>query len=110
MADFARNKKKLVTPAQISIESLEPRILFSADVFPSAIDGYTDPVADTFAELPVTVLPDSRGADRLELVVVDRSTPDYSQLVDDLLASQSKNINYRLHFIEPDENLSLIHI
>ena len=104
MADFARNKKKLVTPAQISIESLEPRILFSADVFPSAIDGYTDPVADTFAELPVTVLPDSRGADRLELVVVDRSTPDYSQLVDDLLASQSKNINYRLHFIEPDEN------
>ncbi|MDX2350478.1 MAG: FG-GAP-like repeat-containing protein, partial [Porticoccus sp.] len=73
----------------VHIEVLEPRLLFSADIFAGAVEGGTavDPVADeleaitTQIEHQVTALPL-----RTELVLVDTATEDYQQLIDDLFA------------------------
>ena len=78
------------------IEELEPRLLFSADaagVFSpdiyNPLQPATDILVDEYLE-PIT--PNSNQAvhdeQRLELVFVDTDTPDYQQLVDDLLTER----------------------
>ncbi|MCP4410660.1 MAG: DUF4347 domain-containing protein, partial [Gammaproteobacteria bacterium] len=125
MGKKQRQKKKRSAPL---IEALEPRVLFSADVFGGALDapGTDDPLATILndaaaavesARTPETlnrnpendakagpvsdedgVNPVTHGEDppkpteaqRHELVLVDTATPDYQQLIDDILAQSEE--------------------
>ena len=120
-----KKKQKQKKRSAAILEALEPRVLFSADLFGGAIDvsGTDDPLASLLDEAaaslslskaqvdqsldqttgkgnaraaadegevaPVTIsATDSATIEppRHELVVVDTATPDYQQLVDDILA------------------------
>jgi len=79
--------------------------LFSADVLPVPVNDSTSidvQVSDHSLDLSGwTTLPEP---DRLELVFVDRSTPDYQSLVADLRANTESGARYQVEFIERDEN------
>ncbi|MDP4549221.1 VCBS domain-containing protein, partial [Marinobacter sp. MDS2] len=112
-----RKDKKRTAPV---IEALEPRMMFSADMFGGAVDNPAadDPLAslldDTAAVLekqtaqlykeqtdaalaePLSsegdvTSPLEEASPRLELVFVDTDTPDYQQLVDDLLSNSDNS-------------------
>jgi len=93
-------------------EELEPRLLFSADLegalindsLPeenfldySAIEADINPVA-----APYAAIADQSENQRHELVIIDSATPDYQQLLDDLL-SQAEN-NRHLDVVMLDAN------
>ncbi len=85
---------------QLLIEAMEPRLLFSADLDGGLISGglaghsaLLNP-ALVDSHMPATAgADDTRAASaiRQELVLVDSDTPDYQQLIDDLLAQQDES-------------------
>ncbi len=114
-----QNQKRTQAPV---IEVLEPRLLFSADLFGGVIDDplADDPVARLLDEATTVLEPlaiqnqnapvesagqeplpeaESEDTDTLlnmepaakELVLIDSATPDYQQLLNDLLAQQENN-------------------
>ncbi|WP_323754632.1 DUF4347 domain-containing protein, partial [Marinobacter sp.] len=118
------DRKSKKHPAPI-IEALEPRMMFSADIFGGAVDNPAtdDSLAslldDTAAVLEKqtsqlnrvqteAALSESSLAEgdvtssseetfpRLELVFVDADTPDYQQLVDDLLSNSDNSLRFEV--------------
>jgi VCBS repeat-containing protein len=111
------DQNKRATPQPL-IEALEPRILFSADIFGGAIDNPADdPLANLLDETAAALAQqhtqqlrgeanpyDSEPGEeqaplaaplaektlRLELVFIDTDVPDYQQILDDLLAARDE--------------------
>lgn len=89
--------KKAPLKMQHSIESMEPRLLFSAglegmlaiDALPATLAAASHEVTQfVTADVPVTSDIQQDSDISQELVFVDTGTPDYQQLVDDLLGNQ----------------------
>ncbi|WP_323752734.1 VCBS domain-containing protein, partial [Marinobacter sp.] len=121
-----RKSKKRTAPI---IEALEPRMMFSADLFggavdnPAADDSLASLLDDTAAVLekqtaqlhkekadaaiadPITeegeaAPPLAEVSPRIELVFVDTDTPDYQQLVDDLLSSSDDSRRFNVILLD----------
>ncbi|MCB1753432.1 MAG: DUF4347 domain-containing protein, partial [Gammaproteobacteria bacterium] len=131
----AKKKQKTKKPSKPMIEALEPKLLFSADLFGAAIDGTgaDDPVqalldensvihSHTLSEIDDTVdhsgtvtpliLDESEYQTilgtgnrlRSELVFVDAATPDYQQLLDDLLSREDEYRQFEVVVLEADRD------
>ncbi|MFV8570620.1 DUF4347 domain-containing protein, partial [Marinobacter sp. SBS5] len=113
-----RKTKKRTAPV---IEALEPRMMFSADMFggavdnPAADDSLASLLDDTAAVLEKQTAQlhkeqtDAALAEpslleeaspRLELVFVDTDTPDYQQLVDDLLSNSDDSRRFEVILLD----------
>src|SRR5688572_24884834 len=86
-------KRSRSAPRRPVVETLEARILYSADFAPGLLEAApsasdselrTLDTSGEFAQAPVASQQASH-ARRLELVLVDSDTPDYQKLVDDIL-------------------------
>ncbi|MCP5441413.1 MAG: DUF4347 domain-containing protein, partial [Chromatiaceae bacterium] len=134
----SKKKQKTRNRANPLIEALEPKLLFSADLFGAAVDGSgaDDPVqalldgsvalqpqTDTNPDDHLVVQSDAVtpylldeseyhsliGTDdsnrlRSELVFVDPATPDYQQLLDDLLSREDDNRQIEVVLLEADRD------
>lgn len=131
----AKKKQKTKKPSKPMIEALEPKLLFSADLFGAAIDGTgaDDPVqalldensvihSHTLSEIDDTadhsgtvtplILDESEYQTilgtgnrlRSELVFVDAATPDYQQLLDDLLSREDEYRQFEVVVLEADRD------
>src|SRR5437868_8568288 len=81
------------TRRSMVLEDIEPRILHSADVAPVLVTDVPLPaqirVMDP-APAPAAASVSVNEQTRHELVFVDAATPDYQQLVDDIVAQSSR--------------------
>ncbi len=96
------------------LEELEPRLLFSADIEGILVN--QDEVDDTqidFSIIEADIAADSgqlssttnnSHALRHEIVFVDADTPDYQQLVDDLLSNGDDNRQFSVFLLDAQEN------
>ncbi|MGI9328122.1 MAG: DUF4347 domain-containing protein, partial [Pseudomonadales bacterium] len=91
---------------KFQLQSLERRVLFSAD-----LPFITDGLATTAANDPVTIenlkndeVTASQEAveSRVELVIIDASTPAYEQIIADL--SESTDASYEIHVLDSDQD------
>ena len=108
---MARNKpqkKPLPKKARSAFvfEELEPRLLLSAD-FPIDLAGAFAPEQEE--EQPLSIYQDVIASSLTEetqtpheLVFVDTDTPDYQQLVDDLLENSSENRSFEVVLLDND--------
>ncbi|MGD2136627.1 MAG: DUF4347 domain-containing protein [Gammaproteobacteria bacterium] len=99
-------KKRPDKPAQL--ESMEPRLLFSADVAGiMGVDALPTEVVLSTAQAELLVSGSQAGSDtqstteiRQELVFVDTASPDYQQLVDDLVASRDNTRQLSIYYLD----------
>ena len=125
-----KRQKKRLAPI---IEALEPRVLFSADMFGGAVDspGTDDSLATLLDDTAVAlqqqttqlqqtesklseplpedddenvISPLTEGSTRLELVFIDSATPDYQVLLDDLLVQSGANRQIDVVMLDADRD------
>ena len=110
------SNKKPIKPASHTkpvLEELEPRLLFSADIEGILIDrdGLEENSID-FAIFESDIMADSHQANetdvaqplRNEIVFIDPNTPDYQQLVDDLLANEDEGRNFQMFLLNVQQD------
>ncbi len=105
--------KKKSNKNQLLIEAMEPRLLFSADLDGGLISGglashsallnpaLSDALAPAVASTDATR---AASAIRQELVLVDTDTPDYQQLIDDLLANPDETRQLEVILLNNDRD------
>ncbi len=113
------------------LESLEARLLFSADLAPVPVDGGTTG-AEFESDLEISLQPDSAGVQeadentqkRQEVIFVDSGVDDYQQLIDDIesqlekgrqfdivnLDSNSDGIDQISAYLRQHEEIDAVHV
>ena len=116
------SRKKRNVSQRPRIEEVEPRILYSADFAPAVIDDplasaglpaearLVDAAPDAFpAVAPEDILiveaeDNASSTTRHELVIVDTATPDYQQLVDDILSRDPEGGQIDVALLDPSRD------
>ncbi|RKZ68096.1 MAG: hypothetical protein DRQ48_08995, partial [Gammaproteobacteria bacterium] len=125
------NRNRVKKRSAPLLEALEPRMLYSADIVgivsEPGVEGQVieqqldNSLATLTAQLPIpkntdnadgaddTTIVDVDSETRLEVVFVDTSTPDYQDLLDDLLADTDPDRHFDVILIDADvDGLKLI--
>jgi hypothetical protein len=102
-------KKKL--RSAFLLESLEARLLFSADLAPLPLDGGTSG-AEPESDLEISLRPDSSGVqeadterqERLEVIFVDEAVDDFDQLITDLESQLEHGRRFNVVALDSDHD------
>ncbi|MGD9363537.1 MAG: DUF4347 domain-containing protein, partial [Desulfobacterales bacterium] len=93
------------------LESLEARLLFSADLAPLPVDAGTTG-AEFESDLEISLQPDSAGVEeagentqeRLEVIFVDSGVDDYQQLIEDIESQLEKGRQFDIVNLDSDSD------